>query len=42
VAAALFRVSTLDFAQDFFGRRAFLTVSRQLNVEGYCLALTKV
>src|ERR1700689_1760209 len=54
-AGALFRVSTLDFAnlprtpdgkvdfaQDFFGRDAFLTVSGQLNVEAYCLALTKV
>ncbi len=33
---------TVDFAQDFFGREAFLTVSGQLNVEAYCLALTKV
>ncbi len=54
-AGALFRVSTLDFAnlprtpqgkvdfaKDFFGREAFLTVSGQLNVEAYCLALTKV
>src|SRR3954462_15340871 len=53
-AGALFRVSTLDlanlpmkegkvdFAQDFFGRETFLTVSGQLNVEAYCLALTKV
>ena len=32
----------IDFAQDFFGREAFLTVSGQLNVETYCLALTKV
>ena len=31
-----------DFAQDFFGRETFLTVSGQLNVESYCLALTKV
>src|SRR5438046_5642143 len=30
----------VDFAQDFFGREAFLTVSGQLNVEAYCLALT--
>jgi asparaginyl-tRNA synthetase len=29
-------------AKDFFGREAFLTVSGQLNVEAYCLALTKV
>jgi asparaginyl-tRNA synthetase len=54
-AGALFRVSTLDFAnlprgegnkvdfsKDFFGREAFLTVSGQLNVEAYCLALSKV
>jgi asparaginyl-tRNA synthetase len=54
-AGALFRVSTLDFAnlprtadgkvdfaQDFFGRDTFLTVSGQLNVEAYCLALSKV
>jgi asparaginyl-tRNA synthetase len=32
----------VDFAQDFFGREAFLTVSGQLNVEGYCCALSKV
>src|SRR5437899_2944227 len=32
----------IDFGQDFFGRQAFLTVSGQLNVEAYCLALTKV
>jgi asparaginyl-tRNA synthetase len=31
-----------DFAQDFFGKEAFLTVSGQLNVESYCLALSKV
>ncbi|HEX3431894.1 MAG TPA: asparagine--tRNA ligase [Rhizomicrobium sp.] len=54
-AGAMFRVSTLDFAnlprdesgavdfsRDFFGREAFLTVSGQLNLEAYCLALTKV
>ena len=53
-AGALFRVSTLDlvnpprvgggidFSQDFFGRETFLTVSGQLNVEAYCLALSKV
>jgi asparaginyl-tRNA synthetase len=54
-AGAMFRVSTLDFAnlprtpegkvdyaRDFFGREAFLTVSGQLNVEAYCLALAKV
>ena len=32
----------VDFREDFFGREAFLTVSGQLNVEGYCLALSKV
>ena len=32
----------VDFTQDFFGREAFLTVSGQLNVESYCLALSKV
>jgi len=32
----------VDFAQDFFGREAYLTVSGQLNVETYCLALSKV
>lgn len=32
----------IDFEKDFFGREAFLTVSGQLNVEGYCLALSKV
>ena len=32
----------IDFAQDFFGRPTFLTVSGQLNVESYCLALTRV
>ena len=33
---------TVDYSQDFFGREAFLTVSGQLNVEAYCLALSKV
>jgi asparaginyl-tRNA synthetase len=32
----------VDFSKDFFGSEAFLTVSGQLNVEAYCLALTKV
>jgi asparaginyl-tRNA synthetase len=32
----------VDFSQDFFAREAFLTVSGQLNVEGYCLAMSKV
>jgi len=32
----------IDFEQDFFGRETFLTVSGQLNVEGYCLALSNV
>ena len=40
-AGALFRVSTLD-KEHFFGRETYLTVSGQLNVEAYCLALSKV
>src|SRR3954469_16835319 len=32
----------VDFGQDFFGREAFLTVSGQLNIEAYCLSLSKV
>ena len=32
----------VDYAKDFFGRQAHLTVSGQLNVEAYCLALSKV
>jgi asparaginyl-tRNA synthetase len=32
----------IDFSRDFFGREAFLTVSGQLNVESYCMALSKV
>ncbi len=32
----------IDFQQDFFGKEAFLTVSGQLAVEAYCLALSKV
>jgi len=31
-----------DFSADFFGKEAYLTVSGQLNVECYCLALSKV
>ncbi len=52
-AGELFRVSTLDAvnrpadapaddAEDFFGRETFLTVSGQLNLEAYCLALSNV
>ena len=53
-AGELFRVSTLDmmnlpvqngqvdFTEDFFGAESFLTVSGQLNVEAYCLAMSKV
>ena len=50
-AGAMFRVSTLDlvnlrgapdFSEDFFGREAHLTVSGQLNLEAYCLAMSKV
>lgn len=32
----------IDYSKDFFGKEAFLTVSGQLNVESYCLALSKV
>ena len=32
----------IDYAQDFFGKETFLTVSGQLNVEAYCLAMSKV
>lgn len=32
----------IDFDRDFFGRETFLTVSGQLNIEAYCLAMTKV
>ena len=53
-AGELFQVSTLDmmnlpkneggidYSQDFFGDPAYLTVSGQLNVESYCLALSRV
>jgi asparaginyl-tRNA synthetase len=53
-AGELFHVSTLDlvnlpmnngnvdFSEDFFGKESFLTVSGQLNVESYCLAMSKV
>ena len=32
----------VDFSGDFFGEESFLTVSGQLNVEAYCLAMSKV
>jgi len=32
----------IDFSADFFGKPASLTVSGQLNVEAYCLALNRV
>ena len=32
----------VDFTKDFFGRETFLAVSGQLNVEAYCLAMSKV
>jgi len=32
----------VDFSQDFFASESFLTVSGQLNVESYCLAMSKV
>tara|TARA_B100001121_G_scaffold54053_2_gene47547 strand:- start:5049 stop:6485 length:1437 start_codon:yes stop_codon:yes gene_type:complete len=33
---------SVDFGRDFFGKETNLTVSGQLNVESYCLALSKV
>ncbi|MCA9539719.1 MAG: asparagine--tRNA ligase, partial [Myxococcales bacterium] len=53
-AGQMFRVSTLDlanlpitngqvdFGQDFFGKSTHLTVSGQLNVEAFCLAMSDV
>ncbi|MFQ3246089.1 MAG: asparaginyl-tRNA synthetase [Arenicella sp.] len=32
----------VDYEQDFFAGESFLTVSGQLNVESYCLAMSKV
>ena len=32
----------IDYKQDFFGKEAYLTVSGQLNVETYCMGLSKV
>ena len=32
----------IDFSSDFFGKEAHLTVSGQLNVETYCMALSRV
>lgn len=32
----------VDFSKDFFGQETFLTVSGQLNVESYCMAMSKV
>ena len=32
----------VDYTQDFFGKESHLTVSGQLNVETYCLAMSKV
>lgn len=32
----------VDYAQDFFGEESFLSVSGQLEVESYCLAMSKV
>lgn len=51
-AGEMFQVTTLsphqmatpdvDYHKDFFGKKAFLTVSGQLNAEAYCLALGRV
>src|SRR5580693_4129784 len=32
----------VDFASDFFGKQTYLTVSGQLNVEAYCMAVSTV
>ena len=32
----------IDFSRDFFGKEVFLSVSGQLNVEAFCLAMSKV
>ncbi len=32
----------IDYSKDFFGSESFLTVSGQLNVEAYCMAMSKV
>lgn len=32
----------IDYKRDFFGRETFLTVSGQLNVESYCMSMSKV
>lgn len=32
----------IDYSEDFFGKESFLTVSGQLNVETYCMAMSKV
>ncbi|CAG1007770.1 asparaginyl-tRNA synthetase [Phycisphaerales bacterium] len=34
--------AAIDFSKDFFGKEAHLTVSGQLNVETYCMALSRV
>lgn len=53
-AGAMFQVTTLDlealaksgkpvdYDKDFFGKKSYLTVSGQLNVETYCQALSRV
>ncbi len=33
---------SVDWSKDFFGQKAGLTVSGQLNVEAYCMAMSKV
>ncbi|STY28424.1 asparagine tRNA synthetase [Legionella wadsworthii] len=32
----------IDYKKDFFGKETFLTVSGQLNLEAYCMAMSKV
>lgn len=32
----------IDYSKDFFGKETYLTVSGQLNLEAYCMAMSKV
>jgi len=41
-AAVVSTDGPVDYAQDFFGKETHLTVSGQLNVETYCMALSRV
>ncbi len=41
-AGEMFRVSVDNSKEEFFGKPAYLTVSGQLNLETYCMGLSKV